>query len=115
MSVSFFVKGSEQEINMCNRNAMMVLQVLGYSADDYCNEIHPDGLPNFINRCNAALGSINQFPGLDAEIDTAEFHGENGCHVISFGVPDGYLTERIAELKLLACVAYEAQQSLVWC
>jgi len=120
MSVSFFARKGNQllnkdnDINLSNRNAMIVLQTLSFRPDEYCGGVKNDELENFILRCDLALQLIKAEPSLDPGMPTTTYSEPGKMTMIDFGLPAGYLQERITQLRDLACFAYKHGAELSW-
>ena len=118
MSISFYARKGNQllnednEINMSNRNAMIVLQTLSFDPTEYCGVVTNNELENFILRCDLALQLIKAEPSLDPGLETVIEKGETGPTFVHFGLPAGYLQERISQLRDLASFAWKHQAEL---
>lgn len=101
MSITFSYRKdnqwSENQINMANGNAAMVLEALGYEYDN-CGAVDSADL---VRRCIKFLNT--------AEIDRGETPSESQepgkCRVINCGRREGYLQEKITLIRDLALEA----------
>lgn len=92
MSITFTTDASAENINLSNRNAALVLRALGYYIESGCFSAPAK---EFAVRCTKWLHRNINSPSAA----TATFKQEN---LIEFGLPAGYLNEKIHQLSVLA-------------
>jgi len=89
MSITFTTDASAENINLSNRNAALVLRALGYYIE---SGYFSAPAKEFAVRCTQWLHRNINLP-------SATFKQEN---LIEFGLPAGYLNEKILQLSRLA-------------
>lgn len=92
MSITFTTDASAENINLSNRNAALVLRALGYYIE---SGYFSAPAKEFAVRCTQWLHRNINLPSAA----TATFKQEN---LIEFGLPEGYLNEKILQLSRLA-------------
>lgn len=100
MSVTFFITGDAEgpEINLSNRNAQIVIESLGYEADEWIFDV--DELDGKLLLAEAVGG---RFP--DCGFASIEEPRRDGPRVYDCGLRPGYLAERYGQLRELCARA----------
>lgn len=115
MSVSIFPGNNfDDGINLSNGNFGRVMDLLGLGDVDCCGTWGPDELPDVLDKIDFVLQSLTNVPALDAGTPYVEERGYGGCTIIRCGVPDGYFSRRVGELRTIVTKAINAKQEVNW-
>lgn len=105
--------GDEFDVNMSNRNAVMVMDVLGLDADPetgLCGSMKAD---EFFAHAVAAV-AVEQAVGDRAARPSLTTKHEGGPTVIDCGLPEDYVVNRLSQLVTLAEEAQRLGRDITW-
>jgi hypothetical protein len=102
-TVQFLMLGGP-DVNLCNRNARMILELLGYEAEaeDGCGSILASRL---VERVEQALAVTASVPEIDCGTETEEGIGLGGARWIECGVREGYVRDTLERILEVARAA----------
>lgn len=109
-----FEHADAPSVNMANGNAVEVLRALGLvevetGEVDFCGALPAE---DFLGRILLALA----LEPISAERPSMQMLGEgNGATVVLSGRREGYMQERLADLRSVAAYAQERGLDVIWC
>ncbi len=81
-------------LNLSNYNTRALFELLGFYSEDGMIDAP-------IDQVHAAAMSALNGPKADYSEPTSASIGNGGCKVVSFGIPEGYMKERLVQLLAL--------------
>jgi len=105
----------EQDVNVSNMNARVLLNALGRHADgdefDLCGSLSGE---DFLGRVLLALATDRDDSGVASAVVGGSALGQRGATMIDCGLPAGYFAERFGALHALAQEATRLGRDVVW-
>lgn len=109
MSITFFRDEGDDEINMSNANALAIMRAAGIEPD-YCGTIQVGSIPNVLQSIMRRVnGDVSRYTR-----ETVDEQGPGQARMISMGIDEDYVVNRLRQLQGLLMRARSAGQDVNW-